>query len=475
MTLKTRRILYLSFIVIFFVVAPPLVLYTAGFRYDFKYNRVVETGSLVAKTYPENASIFLNGEQIPESTPTILNTILPGKINLLLELEGYHSWEKEIEIKPRITTFEERVKLFSESDPIQVLDKKIHKYWWNNSFDKLAYTTVDNELRLFNTLNQKDTLIANLSKKPLEQFSWSPHSDQILIARKDGIETEYVVVDANAFERIINISQIAASDIKDLQWDPINKSAIYALTSKNTLIRLNFLLRTQRTIYREPILEYLALDNRIIFLSNNSADDMILSWIETSDPSVIHLIPEITPILGDKIIKSSKKKIALKNSRTLQLTIIDPGIKPPLRKDSVLIIPNVKEILWSQNGEMISYSDGSGIYVYSFTTPISIIPQNPESKLITRYSKPISSISLTDDILHVFYTVGNELRVSELGSSSDPRSTTLLDNSSGIRDIQFIGRYDALTFVDASDNLNILQLSLKDIGFFPFGNQEISL
>ena len=62
MTLRTRRILYSFFIAIFVIAAPTLVLYTAGFRYDFEYNRIVETGSLVVKSYPQNASIYINGE-----------------------------------------------------------------------------------------------------------------------------------------------------------------------------------------------------------------------------------------------------------------------------------------------------------------------------------------------------------------------------------------------------------------------------
>ncbi len=119
MNLKTRRILYTAFTVLFFLAAPPLVLYTAGFRYDFKYNRVVETGSMVVKSLPSEASIYIDSVQSSEPTPTIINTILPGEINLLVSLSGHHSWEKKIDIKPRVTSFEERIKLFSISEPIQ--------------------------------------------------------------------------------------------------------------------------------------------------------------------------------------------------------------------------------------------------------------------------------------------------------------------------------------------------------------------
>jgi len=121
MNLRTRRILYSFFIAIFAIAAPTLVLYTAGFRYDFKYNRIVETGSLVIKSYPENASIYIDGKLLEQTTPTIINTILPGKINLLVEKEGYHRWEKTIEIFHRVSTFEESIKLYPNTDPNQLL------------------------------------------------------------------------------------------------------------------------------------------------------------------------------------------------------------------------------------------------------------------------------------------------------------------------------------------------------------------
>ena len=266
MTLKTRRILYITFIVIFFLSAPPLVLYTAGFRYDFKYNRVVETGSLVVKTYPEQANIYINGTQIGQNTPTILNTILPGKINLLVTLDGYHAWEKEIKIKPRVTTFEDRIKLFADTDPIPLLEREITQYWWNKNFDKIAYTTTSNTLRVFNTLNSKDTLIANLLNKPLKNIEWSPHSDQILIGRQNKLETEYFIVDANAFDRIISINNTTSTSLNSVQWDPINKSSIYGLTPDGSLVRLNFLLKSTRQIFSGPVIKYLASNNKVVFI-----------------------------------------------------------------------------------------------------------------------------------------------------------------------------------------------------------------
>ena len=125
MNLKTRRILYSIFVAIFFLAAPPLILYTAGFRYDFTYNRIVETGSLVVRSYPEKADIYLNGQAHTAQTPTIINNILPGKIKLLIAKEGYHEWEKDILVNARVTTFEERVTLYPRTEPQLFVGKRV--------------------------------------------------------------------------------------------------------------------------------------------------------------------------------------------------------------------------------------------------------------------------------------------------------------------------------------------------------------
>ncbi|MBI2636950.1 MAG: PEGA domain-containing protein, partial [Parcubacteria group bacterium] len=217
MTLRTRRILYVSFAAAFFLASPPLVLYTAGFRYDFAYRRIVVTGSLVVKSNPPDATVRLNGELRKEPTPTIINTILPGKIKLLVEKEGYHSWEKEIEIKPRVTSFEESITLFADAAPEAALGRPAVQYWWSPSGDKVAYATNENTLRLFNALNQKDTLIANVSDGRAVSLSWSSEQDRFFFSRgAPGGQKEFIVVETLSPERIVPLEDIADGPIRNV-------------------------------------------------------------------------------------------------------------------------------------------------------------------------------------------------------------------------------------------------------------------
>ena len=467
MNLRTRRILYSFFIAIFAIAAPTLVLYTAGFRYDFKYNRIVETGSLVIKSYPENASIYIDGKLLEQTTPTIINTILPGKINLLVEKEGYHRWEKTIEIFHRVSTFEESIKLYPNTDPKSIIDLNVKKYWWNNKQDKIAYTTNSNELRLFNTLNQKDTLIANLDKNDLTGFSWSPHDDQFIFGRGTK-QTEYYIVDAHGLDKIISLNSIFKSKLESLQWDPSGKNTIYALLD-GSLYRIPYLLKTKRLISDEFIQFYLVENKRILLAEKTNLDEILVSWINPSNPSIIHLIPEIIADENDEFIKTNSHRIAVLNKKLETLTIVDPSIKKNAIEDDNIKIENVKNLIWSNDGQTLVYTDEFGIYKKSFISPITIIPTKNISRLIVKYTQKIKNIAWAGDESHLLYSTNNTLRVAEINPSSDPRSAILLESSA--ENIAVANNANLITFIDKG-KLQAIPISIENNRrSFLFGNK----
>jgi len=461
MILRNRRILYLIFVIIFFLVAPPLVLYTSGFRYDFEYKRIVETGSLVIKSYPQNADVYINEEKYPETSPCIINTILPGKINLLISKEGYYDWAKTIDINPRVTTFEENIRLFAKSEPINIIQDNITKYWFNEKQDKFAYLNKDNQLRIFNTLNKKDTLIANFDKKTLHDFKWSIHDDQFVFGRKDKTSIEYFVIDANSLDRIIPLSSITTLELQNIQWDPVDKNSLYALSNEE-LYRIPYLIKTIRLISSGKIKQYLVEDKRIILIQETEKKNLLLSWTTAKDQNTIHLLPFVNVTKNSIIVNTNSHRIGLYNQDASELMIIDPSIQNSDTENTVISISNVDKFYWTKDGQKLIYTDKFGLYIQSFNTPITIIPIQKYNKLIIKYSYPIKEIELSDNEAHIFYIVGNSLKVAELESSSEPRITTLLDNLNQAYELKLINNQEYLTFIDSKSKLNGLSLSLEN-------------
>lgn len=94
MSLRVRRIIYLTFILIFAIATPLIILYTAGYRYNLKKNKIQKTGILILKSRPKEATIYLNEKIQKEKTPARIANLLPEDYFVRVEKENFYPWQK---------------------------------------------------------------------------------------------------------------------------------------------------------------------------------------------------------------------------------------------------------------------------------------------------------------------------------------------------------------------------------------------
>src|SRR3989339_779613 len=75
MNIHSRRFLAGFFILIFIIIAPLLILYTAGYRYSIKKQRLTSAGSLVIETEPRDATVYLSNHDKSYKTPARINDL----------------------------------------------------------------------------------------------------------------------------------------------------------------------------------------------------------------------------------------------------------------------------------------------------------------------------------------------------------------------------------------------------------------
>lgn len=103
--MRARFSLIACGIIVFFILGPVIILAARGFRYDFGENRLIKTGTLVVKTDPKNAVVFLNGKKIND-TPFVKRFLLPGEYELEIKKDGFRAWKKRIAIhEQEVTAF----------------------------------------------------------------------------------------------------------------------------------------------------------------------------------------------------------------------------------------------------------------------------------------------------------------------------------------------------------------------------------
>lgn len=130
MSLILRRFIFWIFVLLFLIISPIVLFYAFGYQLDIDSLTLQKTGSLVIKTEPGGAKIFLNNQAQKNFlkkfynaagayrlAPTKLKRLVPGDYQVRLELDGYWPWEKRLPIYANESTFVENVRFFKKSQP----------------------------------------------------------------------------------------------------------------------------------------------------------------------------------------------------------------------------------------------------------------------------------------------------------------------------------------------------------------------
>ena len=103
MTKQTRRIILYISILLFAIFSAITVTYSLGYKYDFIDNSWMKTGSFRVATNISGAEVYLNSKLIGETSFVTNNfskgRFLPRIFEIRVQKDGYHSWQKNIEIK----------------------------------------------------------------------------------------------------------------------------------------------------------------------------------------------------------------------------------------------------------------------------------------------------------------------------------------------------------------------------------------
>ena len=98
----TRRKIFYSFALLFFVVVPLVILYARGYVLDLGRRRIVATGGIFVKTVGTGARVFVDDEFAREtsfiSRGALITSLLPKRYTVLVEQEGHRSWRKVVRV-----------------------------------------------------------------------------------------------------------------------------------------------------------------------------------------------------------------------------------------------------------------------------------------------------------------------------------------------------------------------------------------
>lgn len=99
----SRRSLTSVFVFISIIIASVLIIFFArGYRVNLGTKDLKSTGLLVATSFPDGASVYVDGKLKTATNNTI--NLSPGEYNVKITKEGYIPWEKKLKVQGEIVT-----------------------------------------------------------------------------------------------------------------------------------------------------------------------------------------------------------------------------------------------------------------------------------------------------------------------------------------------------------------------------------
>lgn len=249
LTLPVRRGIMLFLIACFFIISPLIIMYTAGYRYDFAAKQIKQTGVISIDIKPDDTQIFLNGVAIKKKIPVRLSNRAPGVYTIKFTKPGYQDWQKEVTVESKKTTYLKNITLFKNSLPIIITDKLkyplIDAAFSTDGAYALFITkitgqnNVDNiyEINLLATNSKKITPILRTDSISLPLIFWSPYNNFALIQTNNNGKRNFDLLDPNNLEDKQNFSYPAS--VKEWQWSKNNFFPSIYIQNDNKLQALN--------------------------------------------------------------------------------------------------------------------------------------------------------------------------------------------------------------------------------------------
>lgn len=252
MTKRRRTILFYLSVILFVVAAPTLILYSQGYRYDFEKNKLVQTGGLYFKVAPRGAQVFLNGALKDETSlfgnSLLIKNLIPKTYNIEIKKQGYHPWQKNLQVSEKHVTEAKNITLFPEntifqkltatttpdilysatsSDQEKVLEFTNHEIWVNFLHGRENQPEQDNAEKVF---------LIRLSEK-ICQVLWLNDYYLVFTAGDTCSNIKVAEIDDRDKLNVIDLAQFTAPQIF---FDRKNQ-ALYVWSQKTLYVSQNLL------------------------------------------------------------------------------------------------------------------------------------------------------------------------------------------------------------------------------------------
>lgn len=271
---KTRGLLFVLALTIIVTCGTFVFNYARGYRFDTTELRFVPNGLLVAKSDPDGAQVFIDGEL---KTATNANIFLPpGTYDVSIKKEGYLPWYKRLVVEKEIVTETNAVLFRAVPSLSAVTFSSSFNPTPSSDFSKIAYVVLPEDE---SSENEKWGLwILEMVNLPLgfartprritdgdltnASWEWSPDGREILLTSETGV----FLLDAGSFTPQTQRVNITSRKNEVLgKWEKERRTKLAAQIKRLPEELIEVLERNANSVLFSPD------EKRILYTASNSA------------------------------------------------------------------------------------------------------------------------------------------------------------------------------------------------------------
>ncbi len=414
------------FIAIFLIIAPLIIFYASGYRFDLKRYKILRTGTLFIEAKGiKKADLYINNKlyEMPFDEKIFIYNLLPGDFQIKLAREGYHDWQKKTVIQSSLTTFIKDAVLFKDEAPQLKFEGQINNFSISPDQQKLIYISATDSFEEFYyydlLMGEKKLLYRIPRQDSAPRFFWAPSSKKILL----NYEQKYTVIAIENNKNVVSLSSIISLAPLNVRWDLQSDNLLYG-QSKNIIYKIDLLTKKTGKYFQleeSQINPEFYLEGNDLFYLEQTENKNILSKYNFSYKTTKKIL-ELSKAEHYKFIKSTNNYLGLidldnqklylvkKSNTDLEINILDEPVMEF----------KAKEAWWDDKERQLLFYDDFEIAVYN--------SKINKEQIINRYGQVIKKVAWYPDLDHIIILSENNIQIIDITQEIGTRNATEIVN-----------------------------------------------
>lgn len=446
MTKTIRSVLLGISFIVFLVVAPVIVLYAMGYRYDFSRAQQGAVGVLLIDAIPSRAQVGINGVsagRVPRSIPNLT----PGDVSVTVTHDGYAPWQKTIRVEGGQTYELHGVRLFPEDPSKTILASAVEQFVLSPNRALIAVLDTRGILRVITSDGDAAARSISLARHPLS-MAWSPNSSQLLLEYANGIYEYVQVQEANVHAQRL----VTPASVQEAVWDPRLPGRLLMHTQSKELLAVSvqtgeYIVLARDILAFAPTPKELFMVTADGFVGRYDLQGNMLETFElTSDGAHV-----------SRLLAAPQGALAVQLDTGALLVLDERGVFQN-------VYPSPMNAAWSPAGDMLFVqTTPHELYVYNHANERLRHMSLGALHQIVRLSGTIVNPQWFAGSNHLVYQVNDEIIVAEIDTRDRSQSVTIDTTNTGSADIQVGEDGDELFYLSRSSEDGIISLVRADL------------